>query len=576
MQKSLKRLGLILIVLMLSLTITFGLVGCADKDGGKTDNTQTDDDQEEEKEKVAVTGVTLSEDEVELAVDETFTLSSTVQPSNASNKRVTWKSSDITVVTVANGLIKGVGEGTATITVTTNDGSKTDTCTVTVTAVHAEGVVINASAATLTEGDQLQITAAVYPANATDKTVEWTTTDDEIVTVSENGMVIAVGEGTATVRATVEDGTYFDVCTITVNARVNDFAGYTEIDSVEDWALIGQNLSGKYVLTADIDFENAQVDTIGNPYTGNGKQAFNGTIDGNGFAIMNAHFISGGRSDAGERNNSYSGMVAELGAAGIVRNISVINCSSSGEAYNALLVVWNHGLIENCYVQGSVTNDNTWWDGWTLGGVLVNINQGTIRNCVSWSQRDGITYGLVGSNYTTGGVYNCYVIRDETISDWAISGNVNGQGVTQQPLIDSGYVEIADAKTAASYPSLNSYWWVIEDGKVPYVRTSVEGGRDWQGPQLEEAIIIPIVSLNMTSGTFELSNGMVGLVATVELVPEGGAVLTWTSNNEDVATVDADGYVKFIAAGQVTITVSVEGGNSVSCTLTIVDNLANA
>src|SRR5699024_5006805 len=119
--------------------------------------------------------------------------------------------------------------------------------------------------------------------------------------------------------------------------------------------------------------------------------------------IMNAHFVSGGKSDAGVPNNSNSGMVAELGAAGVIRNLSIIDCATSGEAYNAMIAVWNNGLIENCYVQGSVGNDNQWWDGWTLGGVLVNINRnnGIIRNCVSWSEYSGLTYGLVGSNFAT-------------------------------------------------------------------------------------------------------------------------------------------------------------------------------
>lgn len=78
-------------------------------------------------------GVSPSSDTIE--VGETLELNATVYPANASNKNVTWSSSDDSVATVtANGVVTGVAEGTATITVTTADGGKTDTCAITVEA----------------------------------------------------------------------------------------------------------------------------------------------------------------------------------------------------------------------------------------------------------------------------------------------------------------------------------------------------------------------------------------------------------------------------------------------------------
>ncbi|NLI92998.1 MAG: cell wall-binding repeat-containing protein [Peptococcaceae bacterium] len=82
---------------------------------------------------VAVTGVTLNQSTLTLTVGgATGTLTATVAPDNASNKNVTWSSSDTTIATVANGVVTPVAAGTATITVTTEDGSKTATCTVTI------------------------------------------------------------------------------------------------------------------------------------------------------------------------------------------------------------------------------------------------------------------------------------------------------------------------------------------------------------------------------------------------------------------------------------------------------------
>jgi len=90
---------------------------------------------------VPVTGVILNGTSVTLAPTGTVTLIAAVQPDNATNKTVTWSSSDSSVATVNNGLVTAIAEGTAVITVTTDDGDINASCTLTVT--QEEGVVIN-------------------------------------------------------------------------------------------------------------------------------------------------------------------------------------------------------------------------------------------------------------------------------------------------------------------------------------------------------------------------------------------------------------------------------------------------
>ena len=88
---------------------------------------------------VKVTSVSLDSASESVKVGKTVTLVATVYPSSATNKSVTWSSSNTSVATVANGVVTGVAAGTATITVTTVDQSKTATCTVTVTAASGGG-----------------------------------------------------------------------------------------------------------------------------------------------------------------------------------------------------------------------------------------------------------------------------------------------------------------------------------------------------------------------------------------------------------------------------------------------------
>ena len=90
---------------------------------------------------VAVTGVTLDKSEVSITVGKTATLTATINPSNATNKNVSWTSSAEGVATVANGVVTAIAEGNATITVTTEDGSHIATCDVTVTAASPEKTI---------------------------------------------------------------------------------------------------------------------------------------------------------------------------------------------------------------------------------------------------------------------------------------------------------------------------------------------------------------------------------------------------------------------------------------------------
>ncbi len=82
---------------------------------------------------VAVTGVSLDSSSAIVKAGKTITLVPTISPSNATNKSVSWSSSDTSVATVSAGVVTGVTAGSATITVTTQDGNKTATCLVTVT-----------------------------------------------------------------------------------------------------------------------------------------------------------------------------------------------------------------------------------------------------------------------------------------------------------------------------------------------------------------------------------------------------------------------------------------------------------
>ena len=172
---------------------------------------------------VAVTGVTLNKTTLSLEEEKTETLTATVAPENATNKAVTWKSDKTDVATIdADGKITAVKAGSATITITTEDGAKTATCAVTVTAKAPEttavtGVTLNKSSLALTIGNSESLTAAVAPADATNKNVTWKSDKTDIATVDADGKVTAVTAGTATITVTTEDGGKTATCGVTVS-----------------------------------------------------------------------------------------------------------------------------------------------------------------------------------------------------------------------------------------------------------------------------------------------------------------------------------------------------------------------
>ena len=166
---------------------------------------------------VAVTGVSLSQSELTLNVNESVALNATVSPENASNKNVSWSSSDETVATVdTNGLVKALKAGTTTITVKTEDGEKTATCSVTVKYIMVSGISFYQTSITLDVDESITLTATIKPNNATNKNISWSSSDEKVATVDTNGLVKALKEGTATITAKTEDRGYAATCKVTV------------------------------------------------------------------------------------------------------------------------------------------------------------------------------------------------------------------------------------------------------------------------------------------------------------------------------------------------------------------------
>ena len=165
---------------------------------------------------IAVTGITLNTDILELIEGESAILTATVYPENATDPSVTWKSSSEAVATVVDGVVTAVAAGEATITA--KAGDKAVACTVTVVSAYVavESITLDAVELSLEVGESMTLISTVLPENATDKMVTWSSGDESIATVAD-GVVTAIAPGQTVITA--KAGDVEATCAVTVAAE---------------------------------------------------------------------------------------------------------------------------------------------------------------------------------------------------------------------------------------------------------------------------------------------------------------------------------------------------------------------
>ncbi len=190
------------------------------EDGGKTATCEVEVG-------VPVAGITLDQTEIIIAPGASKKLTATVEPENATNKTLTWTSSDENVAAVANGWVIGVAEGTATITATTEDGGFVATCQVTV-GIPVTGITLNETSLVLMPGNTKQLLVTIEPANASNQNYTLTSDNEDVALITSAGWLVANNVGTANITATSEDGGYTATCIVTVQTTISTAIEYQD------------------------------------------------------------------------------------------------------------------------------------------------------------------------------------------------------------------------------------------------------------------------------------------------------------------------------------------------------------
>ncbi|MGL4981302.1 MAG: Ig-like domain-containing protein, partial [Treponemataceae bacterium] len=226
---------------------------------------------------INVNSIEIGKSATYMTIGSTEQLHAIIRPSNASNKEVTWESSNTRVVTVdeQTGLITGVSEGNAYISVRTVDGGYSDLCFVTVTrnAVSVVDISLNKNVTYMKENETERLSATLIPFNATNQNITWSSSDQNVVSVDNVGLITSHKTGNAIITAKTVDGGRTATCLVhveEVNVSVTDVTLNKKelvllVDEIEQLAerIIPANATNQTVLWESYNTAVARVDSKG-------------------------------------------------------------------------------------------------------------------------------------------------------------------------------------------------------------------------------------------------------------------------------------------------------------------------
>ena len=520
------------------------IITATTKDGGYTDSVTITVTK-----MVAVTGIYIPYNNIALVAGNTYTVSATVYPSNASNKNIIWSSNDTSVAAVFNGgEVSANGAGTAVITATTVDGGYSYRCTITVTQ-GVEGIKLSKTKLNIPVGSSKTLTATFIPANATNKQVTWYCADPTIATVSNKGIVTGKKPGTTTVTVMTEEGSFSADCTIVV---------YTPEDGIKinsDKVTLGKG--AKTLLTATVTPENA---------TNKG--------------------VKWSSSDASIASVNDSGQVA-----GLKVGSAVITATTSDGKYKDTC------LIEVVQLATEVILDftNLQMDVGKTKTLSASLRPITITNKkVKWSSSDK-TIASINNNGTI------TALKAGTVTIKCVSADGGAKATCKVTVIqrvtsikfnnpkDTVKVGAKKYLTVTTLPkdaSETTFIWKSSNKKIAKVNS--------KGKVLGVAPGTCTIKVSNTAGTVKakctltVTTGVTGIsldksavsiskgrstTLRAKILPENATdkTVTWTSSNNDVATVNSKGKITAKAIGYAVITATTkDGGSTATCKVRVV------
>ena len=208
-------------------------------------------------EDVFLSSLTLNLSDAHLKASETLALAATVGPDEATNKKVDWKSDDETVASVsADGVVTAHKVGQTSIHAIANDGGGAKaTCTITVDPTMVSSISLSQENLAIRKNHTAQLSAIVAPTDATNASFIWSSTNEDVAKVSEDGVISAIAPGDAVIKATSQDGSQVEAsCQVKVlpvlKGDSNDDDEINVVDAVNTVNYIFNKVTGIFVFEA--------------------------------------------------------------------------------------------------------------------------------------------------------------------------------------------------------------------------------------------------------------------------------------------------------------------------------------
>ena len=487
----------------------------------------------------------------------TLQLTAKITPQDSSDE-LTWTSTDEGILTVdKTGLIKGVKTGTASITVMAGDVVETLDITV---YEKVTGIGLNVTSKEVTIGNILQLSATVYPNNADNKKVKWSSSDTKVATVTANGRVTAIAYGTATITATTEDGGYTRSCTLTVKP-----VSVTGISLNTKTADVG--IGGSCQLIAEILPENATNKEV--TWTSS-KPEIAEVKDGLVTGIREGTAIIIVKSKDGAKTASCTITVKNLSVTGITLDRRELDMEIN-ETYR---------LIPSISPTGANNQNITWASD---NEEVAAVSDGTVT-----AKKVGtaiITATTEDGSYTAA----CTV----TVTEPAPGQDVTGVTLSKETLsIEEGNCALLEAFVEPETAKNQTVTWSTSDEEIAEVdpetgivsgvaegtttitATTEDGGYTADCEVTVTAMAedtVPVENVSVIPSEGDLSQDQTieagkQFVLSAEVYPADATNqnVIWLSSNKEVATVTQEGTVTAVGAGEVTLmAISENGGRRV-------------
>lgn len=485
---------------------------------------------------VDVTGISVSPTSADVSVNGTTQLTATISPGDASNKEVTWSSSNSAIASVdQNGLVTGhvAGQFAIIYAKSVENNNIQATCTVNVKAIAVTSVSLNKTTADMfVGGSDLTLSATVLPANATNKGVTWSSNNSAVASVNENGVVQAISEGSATITATTDDGGFKANCLVTVAGKpTNGEAVINKFETISgniDDHISYQGLKGSGTSDAQVNTEELRIYQNG------------------GYLLLT--------SDA----ETY---ITEVTIGSSMSTTVAYQTAELNRKTRALNENENYDLEAN----STITFDGLATDEFKI------ICNGADKNHRLYVNYIDVKYAYNGGPGPSGDV------------------EVTGVSVSPKSLkLTTGDTSTLSALVSPNNATNKAVTWssdntsvvtVSNTGKVTAVgvgnasvTATTQDGEFTDACNISVAAkVIAVTGVTLDKTTFTLNEGDdATLVATVAPSNATNKDVTWESSDGSVATVNASGKVVAVSAGNATITVkTVDGEKTATCNITV-------